>query len=108
MRISAVLASAAVAAMTAMTVAVGQAPAPANYARMRWRYIGPPGNRTDAVSGVPGDPSTYYSGAAAGGIFKTTDGGLHWRPIFDAEPVMSIGALAVAPSDHNVVWAGTG
>ncbi|HUX68697.1 MAG TPA: hypothetical protein VMV31_14520 [Terriglobales bacterium] len=108
MRISAVLATAAVAVMTAMTGAVGQAPAPSSYARLRYRYIGPPGNRTDAVTGVPGDPSTYYSGAAAGGIFKTTDGGLHWHPIFDAEPVMSIGALAVAPSDHNIVWAGTG
>ncbi len=51
---------------------------------------------------------TYYSGTAAGGIFKTTDGGMHFRPVFDAEPVMSIGALAVADSDHNVVWAGTG
>ena len=91
-----------------IVAAAGQAPTPASYAQLRWRYVGPPGNRTDAVTGVPGDPMTYYSGAASGGIFKTTDGGMHWRPIFDSEPVMSIGALAVDPSDHNVVWAGTG
>ena len=83
-------------------------PGPDVYSRMRWRYIGPEGNRTDAVAGVPGDGLTYYVGAASGGIWKTTDGGLHWDPIFDDHPVSSIGALAVAPSDPNVVWAGTG
>ncbi|HXE31232.1 MAG TPA: hypothetical protein VN515_05475 [Terriglobales bacterium] len=93
---------------TAAMLAAAQSPSAASFNQLRWRYIGPPGNRTDAVTGVPGDPMTYYSGSAAGGIFKTTDGGLHWRPIFDAEPVMSIGALTVAPSDHNIVWAGTG
>jgi photosystem II stability/assembly factor-like uncharacterized protein len=51
---------------------------------------------------------TYYAGAASGGIWKSTDAGVHWSPIFDGEPVASIGALAVAPSDPNVVWAGTG
>lgn len=86
-----------------------QAPlAPAQYAQLRFRYIGPPGNRTDAVAGVPGDPLTYYAGAASGGIWKSGDGGIHWRPIFDAEPAQSIGALAVAASDANIVWAGTG
>src|SRR2546426_2630697 len=83
-------------------------PGPDVYSRMRWRYIGPEGNRTDAVAGVAGDPLVYYVGAASGGIWKTTDGGLHWDPIFDDHPVSSIGALAVAPSDPNVVWAGTG
>ena len=58
--------------------------------------------------GVPGDPDVYYAGAASGGIFKTTDGGVHWKPVFDDQPVSSIGSLAVAPSDPNVVWAGTG
>jgi photosystem II stability/assembly factor-like uncharacterized protein len=61
-----------------------------------------------AVAGVVSDPSVYYAGAASGGIWKTTDGGVHWQPIFDDQPVQSIGALAVAPSDPNVVWAGTG
>ena len=60
------------------------------------------------MAGVAGDPITYYVGAASGGICKTTDGGVHWAPIFDDQPVSSIGALAVAPSDPNVVWAGTG
>ena len=78
------------------------------YSRLRWRYIGPEGNRTSAVAGIPGDGSTYYAGAASGGIFKSTDGGVHWTPIFDGQPVSSIGSLAVAPSDANVVYAGTG
>jgi len=83
-------------------------PGPELYSRLAWRYIGPEGNRTDAVAGVPGDPLIYYVGAASGGIWKTTDGGLTWDPIFDDQPVASIGALAVAPSDPNIVWAGTG
>jgi photosystem II stability/assembly factor-like uncharacterized protein len=76
--------------------------------RMRYRYIGPVGNRVDAAASVPGDPKTYYAGAASGGIFKSTDGGTHWEAIFDQQPVSSIGALAVASSDPNIVWAGTG
>jgi photosystem II stability/assembly factor-like uncharacterized protein len=83
-------------------------PGPELYSRLNWRYIGPEGNRTDAVAGVPGDPLVYYVGAASGGIWKTFDGGLHWNAIFDDQPVSSIGALAVAPSDPNIVWAGTG
>src|SRR6266702_1104195 len=78
------------------------------FSQLRYRYIGPVGNRVAAVAGVAGDASTYYAGAASGGIWKTTDGGIHWQPIFDDQPVQSIGALAVAPSDENVVWAGTG
>ena len=81
---------------------------PASYSSLRFRYIGPPGNRTDAVVGIPGDPAIYYAGAASGGIWKTTDGGVHWQPIFDDQPVSSIGSLALAPSDPNIVWAGTG
>lgn len=75
---------------------------------LRWRYIGPVGNRTTSVVGVPGQPYVYYAGSASGGIFKTTDGGIHWEPIFDAQPVSSIGSLAIADSDPNIVWAGTG
>ncbi len=81
---------------------------PAGYSELEYRYIGPPGNRTIAVAGIPGDPLTYYVGAASGGIWKTIDGGIHWDPIFDDHPVSSIGALAVSESDPNVVWAGTG
>src|SRR2546427_2084543 len=76
--------------------------------QLQFRYIGPVGNRTTAVTGVPGKPYVYYVGAASGGIFKTTDGGIHWEPIFDAQAVSSIGSLAVAGSDVNVVWAGSG
>jgi len=87
-------------------------PAPAvdtaAYTQLKYRHIGPEGNRAAAVTGVPGDPTTYYVGAASGGVWKSTDGGDHWQPIFDGQPVQSIGALAVAPSDPNVVWAGTG
>src|SRR6266496_4327723 len=75
---------------------------------MRYHYIGPVGNRVTSVVSVPGQPNTYYVGAASGGIFKTTDGGVHWDAIFDSQPVSSIGSLAVAASDANVVWAGTG
>ena len=75
---------------------------------MRFRYIGPVGNRVASVAGVPGDPNTYYAGAASGGIWKTVDAGIHWSPIFDDENVSSVGALAVAPSNPNVVFAGTG
>ena len=84
-------------------------PNPDAYRSLRWRYIGPEGNRFAAVAGVPGDPLVYYAGSASGGIAKTTDGGVHWQDnIFDEQTVQSIGSLAVAPSDPNIVWAGTG
>ena len=78
------------------------------YNEMKFRYIGPVGNRATAVVGIPGNPKVYYVGAASGGILKSTDGGVHWDPIFDDQPVSSIGSLAVAASDPNIVWAGTG
>jgi photosystem II stability/assembly factor-like uncharacterized protein len=75
---------------------------------LKYRHIGPLGNRVISVAGIPGDPLTYYVGAASGGIWKTEDGGVNWKAIFDDKPVHSIGALAVAPSDPQIVWAGTG
>ncbi|HWW83378.1 MAG TPA: hypothetical protein VNZ26_07235, partial [Vicinamibacterales bacterium] len=81
---------------------------PDDYKQLKFRYIGPVGNRVIAVAGLPGNPNIYYVGAASGGIFKTTDNGAHWDAIFDDQDVSSIGSLAVAPSDPNVVWAGTG
>jgi photosystem II stability/assembly factor-like uncharacterized protein len=76
---------------------------------MQWRQIGPfRGGRALAIEGVVGEPNTYYFGAVAGGVWKTTDGGSNWTPLFDKEAISSIGAIAVAPSDHNVVYAGTG
>ncbi|HKW66700.1 MAG TPA: hypothetical protein VJP04_05390, partial [Terriglobales bacterium] len=75
----------------------------------RFRFVGPAiGNRVASIAGVSGDPSTYYAGAASGGVWKSSDGGNRWDPVFDKEPVAAIGALAVAASDHSIVWAGTG
>ena len=78
-----------------------QAPAKAAdpLASLRFRFIGPHGNRVIAVAGVPGDPRPSMPGAASGGIWKTTDGGTTWGPICDSQQVQSIGSLAVAPSD---------
>ena len=84
-------------------------PRPSPAAAMSWRLVGPfRGGRVLAVAGVPGQPHTYYFGAAGGGVWKTTDGGLVWTPLFDGQTVQSIGALAVAPSDPNVIYVGTG
>ena len=73
-----------------------------------FRHIGPIGNRVSAVAGVPGDEGVYYAGAASGGLWRTHNGGIDWEPIFDRQEAASIGSIAVAPSDPNVVWVGTG
>ncbi len=74
-----------------------------------WRLIGPfRGGRAVAAAGIAGDPNTYYFGAVGGGIWKTTDGGMVWTPIFDDQHVASIGFIEVAPSNPNVIYAGTG
>src|SRR5579864_2217275 len=79
------------------------------YKGMKWRLIGPfRGGRALAVTGVPGEPENYYFGAVAGGVWKTIDGGVNWTPLFDKQPIASIGAIAVADSDHNVIYVGTG
>ena len=76
---------------------------------LRFRFMGPAvGNRISAAAGVPGDPNTYYAGAASGGVWKSVDGGVRWNPVFDDQPVAAIGSLAVSPSDPSIVWAGTG
>src|SRR5690349_18339949 len=64
-----------------------------SYASLRWRHIGPEGNRVTSVSGVVGDRTTYYAGSASGGLWKTADGGNTWRAIFDDQPVSSIGSV---------------
>jgi photosystem II stability/assembly factor-like uncharacterized protein len=106
--LAAVAAAACIVFMPAGRAQQGAPPNPDVYRLLPWRYIGPEGNRFSAAAGVPRDPYVYYVGAASGGVYKTTDGGTHWTPIFDDQPVQSIGALAVARSDANTVWAGTG
>ncbi len=76
--------------------------------QLKFRHVGPIGNRIISVAGIPGDPMTYFVGAASGGIWKTKDGGLNWASIFDDKNVHSIGSLAIAPSDSEVIYAGTG
>jgi photosystem II stability/assembly factor-like uncharacterized protein len=80
----------------------------ASYSQLRFRHIGPEGNRITSVSGVVGDPNSYYAGAASGGLWKSSDAGVHWSPVTDMLPVHSIGSVSVAQSDRNVVWIGTG
>ena len=76
---------------------------------LRFRYMGPASaGRIASVAGIPGNSATYYAGAASGGVWKTTDGGKTFEPVFDEQPSQAIGALAVARSDANIVWAGTG
>ncbi len=80
------------------------------FAQLHVRDLGPAiaGGRVSAVAGIAGNPRVYYVGAAAGGVWKTTDGGMSWKPIFAHEATASIGAIAVAPSNPSLVWVGTG
>ncbi|HUB82190.1 MAG TPA: hypothetical protein VMB03_25510 [Bryobacteraceae bacterium] len=76
---------------------------------MQYRLVGPfRGGRVLAVTGVPGNSQTYYFGAASGGVWKSVDGGAHWTPQFDQQDIASIGSIAVAPSDTNILYVGTG
>ena len=82
---------------------------PKTYEGMKWRLIGPfRGGRVITVAGVPSQPNTYYFGAVGGGVWKTSDGGNSWDPLFEKQSVSSIGALAISDSDPNVIYAGSG
>ena len=99
----------AMAAIGSMASAGASTAEPDHESDFKFRFVGPKvGNRIAAVAGVSGDPSVYYAGAASGGVWKSVDGGNRWEPIFDKQPAAAIGALAVAPSEPNTVWAGTG
>jgi len=98
----------ATASWTAFSYAQRPTP-PKDEDTFKFRFVGPrAGNRVASVAGVPGDPSTYYAGAASGGVWKSTDGGNRWDPVFDKEPAAAIGAIAVSPSDPSMIWVGTG
>ncbi len=94
--------------LTPSTKAAGPVDA-ATYSGLRWRSIGPfRSGRVNGVTGVPGQPSVFYMGSVGGGVWKTANAGRTWFPIFDSQPIGSIGAIAVAPSKTDVVYVGTG
>src|ERR1700746_615830 len=97
------------AAPTPAAATAGGAVHPRLFQALQWRGIGPyRGGRVLAVAGIPGDASTFYFGAVAGGVWKTTDGGNTWQVLTDGTPISSVGAIAIAPSNHEVIYVGTG
>src|SRR5256886_13309991 len=102
--------------LASFTIALAvAAPTPAQtippdaYGALRWRLIGPHrGGRVLAVAGIAGDPATFYFGAVDGGVWRTANAGVTWDPVFDGQPIASIGAMVVAPSDPRIIYVGTG
>ncbi|HEV2232038.1 MAG TPA: glycoside hydrolase, partial [Terriglobia bacterium] len=98
-----------VSALSLARVVRAQLYPPALYQEMRWRLIGPfRGGRTRAAAGVPSQPNIFYIGQVNGGVWKSDDYGRTWTPIFDDQPTQSIGAIAVAPSDPNIIYVASG
>src|SRR5579862_1946313 len=95
--------------VSTVTVSFAQQYPESTYQEMRWRMIGPfRGGRTRAACGVASQPNVFYIGQVNGGVWKSDDYGRTWRPIFDAEPTQSIGAIAVAPSDPDIIYVASG
>src|SRR6187455_2739065 len=116
MRAINVLSSAAIAAVLLTVTPAAQdatktdkPESPKEFKALKYRNIGPAaGGRVSRAAGVPGDPATFYAATASGGVWKSTDGGTTWRSVFDDQPISSIGSIAVAPSDPNVIYVGSG
>ncbi|MBW8895920.1 MAG: hypothetical protein JF613_07025, partial [Acidobacteria bacterium] len=86
-----------------------QGTTPKEFKPLKYRSIGPAaGGRVSRAAGVPGDSATYYLAAASGGVWKTTDSGASWKPIFDDQPVSSIGSIAISPSNPSIIYVGSG
>src|SRR5438445_4869350 len=108
-RVFAALSIAATACLLLTPTSIAQRYDTSLYAGLRWRMIGPfRAGRVNAVTGVIGQPETFYFGSVGGGVWKTTNDGRTWTPIFDSASAASIGAIAVAPSNPNIVYVGTG
>src|SRR5437899_7883108 len=89
--------------------ACAQTYSPLLYSGLRWRDIGPfRGGRTVGAAGIPGQPNVFFIGVNNGGVWKTDDYGRTWKPLFDEQPTGSIGAIAVAPSNPNILYVGSG
>src|ERR1700752_4614469 len=96
-----------VVSLATMAPGFGQTPDPKLYSEMHWRQIGPPrAGRARALSGVPSQPNVFYIGFDNGGVWRSTDFGSTWIPLFDRETTGSIGAITVAPSDPNIIYIG--
>src|SRR5579862_7952503 len=108
-RLTSVIAGAAASAALALPL-FGQSLDSATVAGFRWRTVGPANfnGRVSDVQGIPGPSKTLFVAAAGGGIWKSMNNGITWRPVFDDKRVISMGMLAISPSDTQQVWAGTG
>src|SRR5678816_3641023 len=90
--------------------ATTKSPLEESFSRLEWRSIGPAnmGGRIADVEGVPGDPDVVYVASGSGGLWKTANGGVTWKPIFERQGTLSLGDIALAPSNPEVIWVGTG